>query len=814
MYNWRLKKGGKLMRKTYEIKSERVKKLRESALAQTPSVCIERARFVTQAYKENEAQPKYIKRARALEKTLTNMSIYIKEGELIVGNQACEQRTAPIFPEYAVGWMEDELKAKGNFNKRDGDNFYLPEEYIGELLEIVQYWKGKNLRDRCYAVMPEEVKKAIEVKVVHGEGNMTSGDGHIVPDFQTALDVGLRGIISRTKEELAKVNIAENDGYRRRAFLESMIIANESVIDFANRYSDLSNEMALKEENPKRKLELLRIADICKRVPEYRPSNFQEAIQMVWFIHLAIQIESNGHSASLGRLDQYLYPFYKKDIETGVIDKEIAKELLQCLWVKLYSILKIRPTSHSGYGAGYPTYQNVTIGGCNFDHSDATNELSYLILESVGEAKLTQPNLAARLHANSPERFIRECANVVATGFGMPALHTDEIIIPSLLDKGVTYKDAYNYTMVGCVEVAVPGKWGYRCTGMTFLNMIKAVELTLNDGYDERTGHTLLSSIGKLTDFDSFQQLWKAWEQHIAYYTKLSVAVDQLADTHLEEYPDVFCSSLVDDCIGRGKAVKEGGAIYDMVSGLQVGIANAANSFAALKKLIYEDKIFSQEDMMKALKTNFEGLEGERVRKMLLSVPKYGNDIEYVDELAKSVYDTYINEIKNYKNSRYGKGPIGGNYTLSTSGISSNVPMGGVTGATPDGRKAWTPAAEGASPAQGTDLNGPTSVLKSVMKLPTILITGGQLLNQKFSPDLIEGDREFEKFVSLIKSFIAMKGWHIQFNIMSADTLRAAQKDPDKYRDIIVRVAGYCAQFVTLDPTTQEDIIARTEQRF
>lgn len=799
--------------KTYEIKSERIKKLRESVMSQRPMVCIERARYVTMAYKENEAQPVYIKRARALEKTLENMSIYIKDGELIVGNQAYEQRTAPIFPEYAVDWIEKELKEKGNFDKREGDKFYLPEEHIDELMDIISYWKGKTLKDKCDAVMPEEIRKASEVKVIHGDGNMTSGDGHIVPDFEKALKVGLKGVIREAEERLARVDISENDALREKAFLESVIIANKSVINFAKRYSKLAYELSLEERDEKRKQELLNISKICEKIPEQPPTSFYEAIQMVWFIHLVIQIESNGHSASLGRVDQYLYPYYKNDIEKGIIDRDFAKELLQCLWIKLYSILKIRPTSHSGYGAGYPTYQNVTIGGSNPDYSDAVNDLSFLILESVAEIKLTQPNLSARVHANTSEKFIRECAKVIATGFGMPAIHNDEIIIPALLNKGVEYKDAFNYTMVGCVEVAVPGKWGYRCTGMSFLNLIKAFELTLNDGYDKRTGYTLLTGNGKLRDFKDYESLWAAWEKNIAYYTKLSVALDKIADTNLLEYPDIFCSSLINNCIERAKTVKEGGAVYDIISGLQVGLANAANSFAALKKLVYEDKVLTLEEVERALDTDFEGIEGERIRKMMLNAPKYGNDIDYVDNIAIDVYNSYIKEITKYKNTRYGKGPIGGIYGLSTSGISSNVPMGTVTGATPDGRKAYTPAAEGASPVQGTDFKGPTAVFKTVTKLPSILMTGGQLLNIKFSPNLLEEETGFEKFVMLLKTFITMKGWHVQFNIISTETLRAAQKEPEKYRDIIVRVAGYCAQFVTLDPTTQEDIISRTEQK-
>ena len=799
--------------KTYELKSERVARLREEALAKEPGVCVERARYLTKAYKENEEKSKYIKRALAVKEVLENMSIYIKDGELVVGNQSSDVRTAPLFPEYAVEWIVEELNEKGNFDHRDGDKFHLPEEHKKEVLEICEYWQGKTLREKCYAQMPEELKKASQVKAVHGEGNMTSGDGHIVPDFEKALKVGLRGIINEAAKARDKVDITVFGGYDKRDFLDSIVILNEAVIDFAHRFSGLAAELAEKETDEKRKKELLTIAKNCKNVPENSPETFWEAVQLVWFIHLVIQIESNGHSASLGRTDQYLYEFYKKDVMTDkTIERDFAKELLQCLWVKLYTVIKVRPTSHSGYGAGYPTYQNVTIGGSNYDGSDACNELTYLILESVAENKMTQPNLAVRFHSNSPEKFIRESAGVAATGYGMPAMHTDEIIIPALLNKGVEFKDAYNYTMVGCVEVAVPGKWGYRCTGMTFLNFIKIVELVINDGHDPRTGMTLYQGNGTLLDFENFDDLWKSWEKNIAYYTRLSVALDVLADTHLEEFPDILCSSLIDSCIERGKTAKEGGAKYDIIAGLQVGLSNAANAMYALKKTVFEDKILTKEEVFEALKNNFEGIEGERIRNILLNVPKYGNDIDEIDRFAVKTYEPYIEEIAKYKNTRYGRGPVNGGYGLSTSGISSNVPMGTVTGATPDGRYAYTPAAEGASPTQGTDVKGPTAVLNSIVKLPTLLITGGQLLNQKYSPDLVKSEDQFEKFVGIIKTFINLKGWHIQFNIISRDTLQAAKEDPEKYRDIVVRVAGYCAQFVTLDPVTQEDIIARTEQ--
>lgn len=795
------------------VSSIRVKKLREDVLSRVPGVCIERARFYTEVYRENEALPVYLKRAIALQRTLENMSIYILDGELIVGNQACAPRTAPVFPEYAVEWIEKELEEKGNFDKRAGDVFHLPEEHKEELLEIIKFWKGKTLYDHCMASMPEEVKTASIIKAIHGDGNMTSGDGHIVVDYEKVLKLGLKGVIKEAEEALSALDLSENDALRKKAFLESIIITLRSAIKFAQRFANLAEDLARGERNPVRAGELMQIARNCRRVPEYPASSFYEAVQSVWFVHLIQQIESNGHSVSLGRLDQYLYPYYEHDIKNNVITRDFAMELLECLWIKLFSIIKIRPTSHSGYGAGYPTYQNVTIGGQTKEGRDAVNVLSYLILESVAGTRLTQPNLSVRLHANTPERFLQKCIEVLKMGFGMPAFKNDEVIIPSLLSRGVSHDDAYNYSMVGCIEVAVPGKWGYRCTGMSFLNMIKVLEMTVYGGKDPRTGHCLLHT-KSLTEIQSFEEFWEQWEKQMQYYTKLSIVLDHVADTNLEKLvPDIFTSALVNDCIKRGKTVKEGGAVYDMVSGLQVGIANVANSMAAIKKLVFEEKVLKPEKLIEAMKANFESEEGIEIQKKLLAAPKYGNDDDYVDELAVKAFNTYVKEIVKYKNTRFGRGPIGGIYYPGTSAISSNVPMGAVVGATPDGRKAWTPAAEGASPTQGTDKKGPTAVLKSVSKLPTILITGGNLLNQKFSPDLLEGKERMERFVDLLRTFVALKLWHIQFNIVSSEVLRAAQREPEKYRDLIVRVAGYCAQFVTLDPTTQEDIISRTEQK-
>lgn len=541
--------------------------------------------------------------------------------------------------------------------------------------------------------------------------------------------------------------------------------------------------------------------------------SFHEAIQSIWFVHVILQIESNGHSLSYGRMDQYCYPYYKKSMEQGM-DEERACELLENLWIRTYTINKVRSWSHTRFSAGSPLYQNVTIAGQTLDAKDATNELSYLILKTVARCHLPQPNLTVRFHNGISNDFMKECIEVIKCGFGMPAFNNDEIIIPSFISHGVSREDAYNYSAIGCVEVAVPGKWGYRCTGMSFLNFPRSLMIALNDGIDPKSGQRVSEGNGHFVDMETFDDVMNAWDKLIREFCRHAVVLDTCADMVLEqEVPDVLCSALTSDCIGRGKSLKEGGAVYDFISGLQVGIANLGDSLAAIKKSVFEGKAITQQQLWDALTDNFEGQEGERIRQILLSAPKYGNDDDYVDSLVIKGYDSYIDEIFKHKNTRYGRGPIGGTYYAGTSSISANVPQGAKTGATPDGRRAGEPLAEGCSPTHSMDTNGPTSVLKSVSKLPTDKITGGVLLNQKISPSILSKPRDSEKMITLLRTFFdVLRGFHIQYNVVSRETLLDAQKHPEKHKDLIVRVAGYSAFFNVLSKSTQDDIIDRTEQ--
>jgi formate C-acetyltransferase len=412
------------------------------------------------------------------------------------------------------------------------------------------------------------------------------------------------------------------------------------------------------------------------------------------------------------------------------------------------------------------------------------------------------------------DHFLMACMNVIEKGFGMPAFNNDEIVIPELIKLGVEQDDAYNYSAIGCIEIAVPGKWGYRCTGMSFLNLMRVFLASMHDGKDVVSGKIFNKGIGQFSDFKNFEELLQAWKHQIKFYTKKTVEIDAAIDTALEEHvPDILCSAFVDNCIERGKTIKEGGSKYDFISGLQVGIANLGNSLAAIKKLVFEEGKISKDELLEALDTNFEGKSGEKTRQILLNyAPKYGNDDDYVDLLLKEAYMDFINELEKYHTTRYGEGPIGCRYYAGTSSISANVPSGAVVPATPDGRKAFTPVAEGSSPTSGTDLLGPTAVFRSVSKLPTDKIMGGVLLNQKLSPATIKNEEDKLKLISIIRTFFAnLKGWHVQYNIVSRKTLLAAKKNPEKYRDLVVRVAGYSAFFTTLSPDTQDDIIARTE---
>lgn len=792
--------------------TDRMKAFREEVLDEKPYIDAQRAVLATQVYRENQNQPRVMVRALMLQKILENMSIYIEDKTLIVGNQATKNKNAPIFPEYTMEFVLNELDL---FEKRDGDVFYITEETKQQLRDIAPFWENNNLRARGEALLPEEVSVFMETGVFGMEGKLNAGDAHLAVNYEKILAFGLKGYEERVKDLKAKLDLTDPDSIDKNIFYKAVLIVIEAVHQFAQRYSKLSQELADREKDSKRKAELLEISRICAKVPYEPATSFYEAVQSVWFIQLILQIESNGHSLSYGRFDQYMYPYYIKDIQEKVITKDEALELLTCLWIKTLTINKVRSQAHTLSSAGSPMYQNVTIGGQTPDKKDAVNELSFVVLQSVAQTRLTQPNLTVRYHKNINKAFFDDCIEVMKLGFGMPALNNDEIIIPSFINWGVKEEDAYNYSAIGCVETAVPGKWGYRCTGMSYINFPRVLLCAMNDGVDLTTGKRFTKGYGYFKDMKSYEELLSAWDKTVREMTRYSVIVENAIDKASErDVPDILCSALTDDCIGRGKTIKEGGAVYDFISGLQVGIANMADSLAAIKKLVFEEKKITPTQLWNAILDDFQSDENKKIQAMLIDeVPKYGNDINYVDNLVVEAYDSYLDEIKKYPNTRYHRGPIGGIRYGGTSSISANVGQGMGTMATPDGRNAYEPLAEGCSPAHNADKNGPTAVFKSVAKLPTEKITGGVLLNQKMTPQMLSTEENKQKLEMLIRAFFnRLHGYHVQYNIVSRETLIDAQKHPEKHKDLIVRVAGYSAFFNVLSKKTQDDIIGRTEQ--
>lgn len=792
--------------------TKRMKEFREEVLDEKPYIDAERAILATEAYKENLNQPRVMVRAKMLEKILDHMSIYIEDKSLLAGNQATKNRNAPIFPEYTMEFVINELD---QFEKRDGDVFYITEKTKEQLREIAPFWENNNLRARGEALLPEEVRVFMETGVFGMEGKLNAGDAHLAVNYERILKDGLKGYEKRVKECKASLDLTDPDSIDKYCFYNAVLIVLDAVRAFANRYSVLAKKLAEMELNQERKLELLEMSRICAKVPYEPAETFQEAVQSVWFIQLILQIESNGHSLSYGRFDQYMYPYYDRDIKNGNITETEALELLTCLWIKTLTINKVRSQAHTLSSAGSPMYQNVTIAGQTTDKKDAVNDLSFLVLKSVAQTRLTQPNLTVRYHKNINKQFFDECVEVMRLGFGMPALNNDEIIIPSFMDWGVKEEDAYNYSAIGCVETAVPGKWGYRCTGMSYINFPRMLLCTMNNGVDLTSNKRFTKGYGYFTEMESYEELLKAWDKTVREITRYSVIVENVIDKASErDVPDVLCSALTDDCIARGKTIKEGGAVYDFISGLQVGIANMADCLAAIKKLVYEEKKITRQELWDAILDDFSSPGNKKIQEMLIrEAPKYGNDDDYVDQLIVEAYDSYIDEIKKYPNTRYNRGPIGGIRYAGTSSISANVGQGMSTMATPDGRNAFEPLAEGCSPAHNSDKNGPTAVFKSVSKLRTNKITGGVLLNQKMTPQMLSTEENRQKLELLIQTFFnRLHGYHVQYNIVSKETLIDAQKYPEKHKDLIVRVAGYSAFFNVLSKKTQDDIIGRTEQ--
>ncbi len=780
--------------------SKRVERILARFLETTPAVCPERAVLITDSYKETEGEPMPIRRAKALEKILSGMSIFIQDDELIVGNQCSMPRSAPIFPEFSCKWVEEELD---RLAQRTADVFLITEDAKAKLREAFTYWEGKTVNEIASQLMPPESLEAHN-DVIYTVGNyFYNGVGHISVNYNKVINLGLNAITVQAQDKLATLDIADPAQLNQMHFLKSVIIANKAVIAFAKRFAKLAEKKAKICEDPERKAELQEIARICRKVPAKPAGTFQEALQSFWFIHLVIQIESNGHSISPMRFDQYMNPFLKNDS----ISVEQAQEMLDMLWVKFSELNKVRDENSTMVFAGYPMFMNLIVGGQKRDGSDATNAMSFLVLQASANTKLYAPSLSIRIHEGTPDLLYKKAAELSRMGMGYPAYYNDRVIVPALLARGLERGDARDYGIIGCVEPQVGGKTeGWH--DAAFFNMAKIIELALNNGVDQRTGKQIGPQSGSLKTFKSFDDFMDSYTRQTAYFVKLMAAADNAVDmSHARHCPLPFLSSLVDDCIAEGRSLQEGGAHYNFTGPQGVGVANAGDSLTAVKKLVFDDKAVSLEQLQEALANDFEGMED--LRQMLVNrAPKYGNDDDYADEIAKEAALVYCREVNKYTN------PRGGRFQPGLYPASANVPLGSVVMATPDGRKAWTPLADGVSPISGYDTCGPTASVLSVAKLDHEIASNGTLLNQKFHPSAIEGEKGLESLKAVTEAFFLNGGFHVQYNVVSRETLLDAQANPEKYKGLVVRVAGYSAFFTALDKALQDDILARTEQTF
>ncbi|MBZ9691694.1 glycyl radical protein [Clostridium cagae] len=790
--------------------TKRVEKLKEEIFSAIPCIEADRAIILTESFKETENEPIIIRKAKSLEKILSEIPVVIRDNELIVGSLTKNPRSCQVFPEFSNQWLVDEFD---KFEKRTSDLFKIPEETKSKLKEVFKYWQGKTVSELATSYMSNETKDAMNTKVFTVANYHFNGLGHISVDYPKVLEKGFLGIIKETENAIINADKSNPEYVKKKVFWDSIIISCKAAIKYANRYSELAKKLAGETLDINRKNELLKIAEICSKVPANPAETFYEACQSFWFVQAIISLESNGHAISPARFDQYMYPYYKNDIDNKFATKEINIEILHCLWVKFNDLTKVRDETTTKAFSGYSMFQNLIVGGQTPDGKDATNELSYMCLEATGSLKLPQPSLCVRIWSKTPDEFLIRTCELTRLGTGLPAFYNDEVVIPTLINQGLTIEDARDYAIVGCVEPQKPGKtdgW----YDAAFFNLAKILELSMNNG--RLNGKQVGPETGEFTSFKNIDDFINAYKKQIEYFVFHMVAADNCVDiAHAERAPLPFLSSMLDDCIGTGKSIQEGGGHYRFSGPLGVGIANVGDSFMAIKKLIFDENKITLLKLKSAVDSNFGENEDDPIKKaeyedikqlILNRVPKFGNDIDEVDEFTRDGALIYCKEVLKYTNQR------GGKFIPGLYPVSNNVYLGSLVGATPDGRSAFKPLADGVSPTRGADVNGPTAAANSVSKLEHFAAPSGTLFNQKFNPNSLQGDNGLKNLGSLIRSYFDRKGMHIQFNVIDKKVLLEAQKHPEQYRDLIVRVAGYSAQFICLDKGVQDDIIKRTEQ--
>jgi len=783
--------------------SERVARLRQQSLDAVATLSTERAELMTEFYRQDPGPVSApVRRALAFQYLMEHKAIWIGKGELIVGEKGPAPKATPTYPELCCHSLQD----LDLLNSRPKIPFAVSPQARQVYEEtIIPFWRGKSIRDLLFQEMTDEWKAAYEAGIFT-EFMEQRAPGHTVLDDKIYRKgfLDLQKEIEQSLQDLDYLN--DPQAYARQQELEAMRICADALIRFAERHAEKARALAQQETDAQRKKELERIAEVCSHVPANAPRDFWEALQYYWFVHLGVTTELNTWDAfNPGRLDQHLHPFYKKGLAEGTLSREQTEELLQCFWIKFNNQPAPPKVGVTAAESGtYTDFAQINTGGLKEDGSNGVNDVTYLILDVIEEMRLLQPSSSVQVSKKNPNRFVKRAARIIRTGFGQPSVFNADLIAQELVRQGKSIADARNGGSSGCVEVGAFGKENYNLTG--YFNMPKVLEITLNNGVDPRTGRKIGLETGDPTRFDSFEVLFEAYTKQLNHFVEIKVRGNNVVERLYAAYmPSPFLSLIIDDCIARGKDYHDGGARYNTTYIQGVGLGTITDAMTAIKYHVFDQKTLTMAGLLAVLQKDFE--DHERARQMLVNkTPKYGNDDDYADGMMVDLFEVYFNAIDGRKNTK------GGTYHINLLPTTCHVYFGSVTGATPDGRRAWQPVSEGISPVQGADRHGPTAVIKSVAKMDHAR-TGGTLLNQKFTPQLLKDDGDLDKLVHLVRTYFKLDGHHVQFNVVDAATLRAAQKNPDPYRDLIVRVAGYSDYFCDLGEALQNEIIARTEHR-
>lgn len=799
--------------------NERIQWLRKELTEQKPYVDGERCKIFTESMKTTDGLPIIIRRAKSFYEVLDKMTVWVKPGELIVGNMAKNAKSSPVFPEYSAQWILEELDGKPyRWEDRPGDKFYILPEDEKIVRECAEYWNGKTLYDYVRKNLPKEVNDAWDAGVTDETWVCAAGLGNEIVDYKMVVEKGLEDVLTRIQEKKDSIDILDPDALKQLHFLEAAKLGNEAVLNYSNRLADKCEEEAGKTDDPEYKKELMELAEICRYVPSHPARTFQEAVQSIFMVLLAVHMESNGHAISLGRFDQYVYPLYKKDIEEGRITKEKALEIIECFFIKCNELNKLRSWPDTEFFMGYQMFINLAICGQTVEGKDATNDISRMCIQACRELKLITPSVSVKCFDGTTDEVLMDAleATIEHKG-GMPAFYNDKAFIKILREMGVAEEDLVDWCPDGCIEASIPGKWDFAAKG-PWLSIEKVLEITLNNGKDPATGTVFRNPDKDIVASSSMEDIFEEYKKTLKYFLDLNCLTEHINDeVHVRYDLNAFRSSLVQDCIGRCLDLVEGGALYSADGGPTAGTISAGDALTGIEYLVFDKKILTMEQLLHACATNFEDESttptGKEIQMIMKNkVPKFGNDDDYADKWVVAI-EEYVGHSLNhdYKSSKYGKGPVPCCFAYSQTPVTGNISFGSRIGATPDGRSAGEPVNNGVSPANGSERNGATAACNSVAKIPTIYDQKGNIFNMRLAPSTIANQESRQKILDMMRALFDKDAEQIQFNVVDNEVLKEAQKRPEDFPDLMVRVSGYSALFTSLGVACQNDVINRTE---